>query len=212
MPSHIRSFFPIFQLASKREPAEGASIAERSAATTGFDSAVSRVPTRKAVDMKLGMNTFFISMLDFEEGLRFCQEQEVVAVEVAATGPGAKKYCDVDKLLADQGELDRWLDMYAAHGLEIYSFAGHGTPWCPTAASRRSILASFARRASLWNGSAARGWRWWPVCPRAPRAIACRSGSSTPICLSCATPSSGSGSSGCCPSGENMPRSRLITG
>ena len=28
--------------------------------------------------MKLGMNTFFISMLDFEDGLRFCQEQGVV--------------------------------------------------------------------------------------------------------------------------------------
>ena len=92
--------------------------------------------------MKLGMNTFFISMLDFEEGLRFCQEQEVVAVEVAATGPGAKKYCDVDKLLADQGELDRWLDMYAAHGLEIYSFAGHGTPLVP----ERRIAKEYSRQ------------------------------------------------------------------
>ena len=55
--------------------------------------------------MKLGMNTFFINMFDFEEGLQFCQEQGVQAVEVAAGGPGAVKYCDVDRLLADQGEL-----------------------------------------------------------------------------------------------------------
>ena len=81
--------------------------------------------------MKLGMNTFFINMLDFEEGLQFCQEQGVQAVEVAAVGPAARQYCDVDRLLADQGELERWLDIYAAHGLEIYSFAGHGTPLVP---------------------------------------------------------------------------------
>ena len=81
--------------------------------------------------MKLGMNTFFINMFDFEEGLQFCQEQGVQAVEVAAGGPGAVKYCDVDRLLADQGELERWLDIYAGYGLEIYSFAGHGTPLVP---------------------------------------------------------------------------------
>ena len=100
------------------------------------------VSMRKAVDMKLGMNTFFISMLDFEEGLQFCQEQGVQAVEVAAVGPAARTYCDVDRLLADRGELERWLDIYAAHGLEIYSFAGHGTPLVPD----RRIAQEYSRQ------------------------------------------------------------------
>ena len=81
--------------------------------------------------MKLGINTHFIMKFGFEEGLKFCQDFELKAVEIAAMGGGANKYCDVDKLLADQGELDRWLDAYASHGLEIYSFAGHGTPLFP---------------------------------------------------------------------------------
>ncbi len=92
--------------------------------------------------MKLGMNTFFISMLDFEEGLQFCQEQGVQAVEVAAIGPAAKQYCDIDRLLVNQGELERWLNIYAAHGLEIYSFAGHGTPLVPD----RRIAKEYSRQ------------------------------------------------------------------
>ncbi len=80
--------------------------------------------------MKLGINTHFIMKFGFLEGLKFCQDLGLEAVEVAATGP-AKKFCDVDKFLADKGELQRWLDIYASHGLEIYSFSGHGTPLVP---------------------------------------------------------------------------------
>ena len=81
--------------------------------------------------MKLGVNTHFIMKFEFEDGLKFCQELELKAVEMAAMGPSAKKYCDVGKLLADEGERQRWQDIYADHGLEIYSFSGHGTPLVP---------------------------------------------------------------------------------
>ena len=81
--------------------------------------------------MKLGVNTHFIMNFGFEEGLKFCQDHKLKAMEVAATGPSAKKYCDVEKLLGDKGEQKRWLDIYANHGLEIYSFSGHGTPLLP---------------------------------------------------------------------------------
>ena len=92
--------------------------------------------------MKLGINTHFIMKFEREEGLRFCQAIGVSAVEVGATGPTAKRYCDVDKLLADRGELDRWLDAYASHGLELYSFSGHGAPLAPDA----EIAAEYSRQ------------------------------------------------------------------
>ena len=92
--------------------------------------------------MKLGVNTHFIMKFSLEEGLEFCRDLEVKLVEVAAMGPSAKKYCDVGKLLADQGELERWMDMYASYGLEIYSFSGHGTPLVPD----QRIASEFSRQ------------------------------------------------------------------
>ena len=42
--------------------------------------------------MKLGINTHFIMKFGFEEGLKFCQDFELKAVEIAAMGGGANKY------------------------------------------------------------------------------------------------------------------------
>ena len=80
--------------------------------------------------MKLGINTGFLMKFDFEQGLKWCQDHGVVAAEVSATGD-PRPFCDVEKLLADQGELDRWLKAYASHGIELYSFSGHGAPLTP---------------------------------------------------------------------------------
>ena len=92
--------------------------------------------------MKLGANTHFIMKFGFEEGLKFCQDNEVKLIELAAMGPSAKKYGDVEKLLADDGERRRWLDIYASHGLEIYSFSGHGTPLVP----HKPIVAQYSHQ------------------------------------------------------------------
>jgi len=81
--------------------------------------------------VKLGVNTHFIMKFEFEDGLKFCQEQGMNAMEVAAGGQAAKEYCDLDKLLADDGELSRWRDAYAAHDLEIVSLSCHGAPLTP---------------------------------------------------------------------------------
>ena len=53
--------------------------------------------------MKLGVNTHFIMKFPFEEGLEFCQAIGVKAMELAAMGPNAGKYCDVERLLNDDG-------------------------------------------------------------------------------------------------------------
>ena len=63
--------------------------------------------------MYLGINTHFIMKFDFEDGLQFAQDLGLKGMEVAAGGQAAKEYCDLDKLLADEGERHRWLDAFA---------------------------------------------------------------------------------------------------
>ena len=92
--------------------------------------------------MKLGINTFFIMKFGFEAGLKFCQDLGVKAVEVNATETGVTRYCDVNTLVANEGERQRWLDIYASHGLEIYSFAAHGAPLSPD----KEVAAEYSRQ------------------------------------------------------------------
>ena len=81
--------------------------------------------------MYLGINTHFIMRFGFEEGLKFCRDIGTKGMEVAAGGQAAKEYCDLDKLLADDGELQRWLDAFAQHDLEVVSLSCHGAPLMP---------------------------------------------------------------------------------
>ncbi|MBC7810835.1 MAG: hypothetical protein H7175_06800, partial [Burkholderiales bacterium] len=92
--------------------------------------------------VKLGINTHFIMKFERDAGLDFCQKIGVKALEVAATGPSAKRYCDVERLLADADERKRWLELYANRGLEIYSFSGHGTPLVPD----KRVAAEYSRQ------------------------------------------------------------------
>jgi len=99
--------------------------------------------------MKLGVNTHFIMKFEFEEGLKFCQLIGVTAMELAAMGPSARKYCDVEKLLADDGERRRWQDIYASHGLEIYSFSGHSAPLVPDKQVAAQFSSQFRQACAL---------------------------------------------------------------
>ncbi len=81
--------------------------------------------------MYLGINTHFIMCFDFEQGLKFAQELGLKGMEVAAGGQAAKEYCDLDKLLGDDGELRRWQETYAKYGLDIVSLSCHGSPLMP---------------------------------------------------------------------------------
>ena len=81
--------------------------------------------------MKLGINTLFILLFDFEEGLRFSRDQGAEMIEVACIGGAAEKYCDPDKLIADSGELNRWLDTLKEYGFEISALSHHGEPLSP---------------------------------------------------------------------------------
>ena len=69
--------------------------------------------------MKLGINSLFLSGFDFEDGLRLSHQLGAQAIEIATLGEPSRRYCDPDKLLADRGELARWLGTIGEHGLEI---------------------------------------------------------------------------------------------
>ena len=82
--------------------------------------------------MKLGINTCFIMTFDFEEGLKFSADLGMNVAEVAVCGIAFNnKYCELDKLTSDEGELHRWQDTYARHGIEVVSLAAHGAPLTP---------------------------------------------------------------------------------
>ena len=81
--------------------------------------------------MKLGINTGFIMKFDFDEGLQYAANLGLHLAEVGACGIAAKKFCDIEKLLADDGERQQWLDSYAKYDIEIVSLSAHGAPLTP---------------------------------------------------------------------------------
>ena len=81
--------------------------------------------------MKLGVISQNIMQFEFEEGLQYAEDLGFRAVEVGIAGLWGRKYCDVDKLLADKGEMERWHDAFARHGLEISAMGAHGSPLMP---------------------------------------------------------------------------------
>lgn len=101
--------------------------------------------------MKLGINTGFIMKFEFEEGLRFSRDIGVTAVEVGTMSPAAKKYCDLDTLLGDRGELNRWLDIYSSYGMEIYSFSAHGEPLTPDRKAAEEYSLKFRKTCELMS-------------------------------------------------------------
>ena len=91
----------------------------------------------------------FIMRFDFEDGLKFASGLGCKGMEVAAGGQAAKEYCDLDKLLADKGELNRWKDAYASHNLEITSLSCHGSPLMPEASIGTEYKRQFRQACEL---------------------------------------------------------------
>jgi sugar phosphate isomerase/epimerase len=81
--------------------------------------------------MKLGVISQNLMQFQFEEGLQYAQNLGCTAVEVGALGLWGRGYCNVEKLVADPGEVRRWLDAFARHELEVSALGGHGAPLMP---------------------------------------------------------------------------------
>ena len=69
--------------------------------------------------MKLGVISQNFMQYGFEEGLAKARSLGFRAMEVGACGLWGTGFYDRKKLLSDQGEIDRWLDSFASHELEI---------------------------------------------------------------------------------------------
>ena len=67
--------------------------------------------------MKLGVISQNLEQFEFEDGLRYARDMGFQAVEVGACGLWGRGYCDVEKLLADKGEIERWKDTFARYDL-----------------------------------------------------------------------------------------------
>lgn len=81
--------------------------------------------------MKLGVISQNLMQFEFEGGLQYAQNLGLSAVEVGALGLWGRGYCNVEKLVADRGEIRRWLDAFARYDLEISALGGHGAPLMP---------------------------------------------------------------------------------
>jgi len=82
--------------------------------------------------MKIGINTAFIMTFDVEAGLQFCTDlgirvAKVPTCEIAFNN----KFCQLDRVLSNEGELHRWQDTYARHGIKVVSLSAHGAPLTP---------------------------------------------------------------------------------
>ena len=99
--------------------------------------------------MKLGVISANLMLYEFEEGLQYAQDLGLQAVETGGIGLWPGRYCDLDKLLADQGEVDRWLDAYARHGLEISALGAHGALLIPDKEAARKYSQGFRRQCKL---------------------------------------------------------------
>ena len=103
--------------------------------------------------MKLGINSLFILPFEFEEGLKFARDLGAEMIEIATLGEPSRKYCDPEKLLADKGHLDRWLDALKEHGLEISAITAHGSPLSPDREAEKAWLLKFRQVCKLAEAS-----------------------------------------------------------
>ena len=99
--------------------------------------------------MKLGINSLFILPFEFEEGLRLSSELGAKMIELGTAGEPSRKYCDYEKLLADQGERQRWLDTLKKYDLEISALTAHGAMLSPDKAVTADYMDRFQKVCKL---------------------------------------------------------------
>lgn len=99
--------------------------------------------------MKLGVISQNLEQFDFEDGLRYARDKGFQAVEVGACGLWGRGYCDTERLLADPGEIQRWLDTFARYDLEISALGGHGAPLLPDKQTAETYSREFRQTCEL---------------------------------------------------------------
>ena len=100
--------------------------------------------------MKLGVIMSNLMIVDdFEGALQYGQDLGLEAVEVGGIGLWSDKFCPVHDLIKDQGEVDRWVDAFNRHGLEISALGGHGAPLTPNKTVAKTYSDGFKAQCKL---------------------------------------------------------------
>ena len=102
--------------------------------------------------MKLGVISANLMNYEFEEGLQHAQDLGLKAIETGGIGlwePVGAKYCPIDKLLADRGEIRRWLEAHERYGLEISALGAHGAPLIPDKEGAKKYSLDFRKQCKL---------------------------------------------------------------
>ena len=102
--------------------------------------------------MKLGVISANLMNYEFEDGLRHARELGLQAIETGGIGlwePSGVRYCPVDKLLADRGEIRRWLETHERYGLEISALGAHGAPLIPDKDGAQKYSEDFRKQCKL---------------------------------------------------------------
>ncbi len=101
--------------------------------------------------MKLGVNSYFLHFLEFEDGLRFAKDHGAQAIEVALLGEPSLKYCDMEKLLADR---DAHRARWRARSPDSEPLYAAGSTRWPRKWSRR--IPTISKRSVAWRKQRAR--------------------------------------------------------
>lgn len=125
--------------------------------------------------MKLGIHTAFLSQFAFAEGLRFAQELGAESVEIGAVGSSRSIYCDLDSLLGNKGELNRWQQSLKQNNLQVSALAVHGEPLSPNKEFALEYTNKFKKACKL---AAATGIRCLTTNAGLPE---CEPGGNTPV-------------------------------
>ncbi len=81
--------------------------------------------------MKLGVFTVLFSNKPFEQTLSYLSNLGVQAVEIGTGGYPGKAHCNVDSLLSDNNECNKFTDTVKKYNLEISALSCHGNPVHP---------------------------------------------------------------------------------
>lgn len=100
--------------------------------------------------MKIGVVSNALLQFSFEEGLDVVKAMGLERIEIACAGYHRnRRFGDPRALLADESDLERWLDAYRSRGLEISALAVHGPALSPNRAVAKAYADELRQAAEL---------------------------------------------------------------
>lgn len=99
--------------------------------------------------MKLGVFTVLLVHKPLEEAMDYIVAKGLNTVEIGTGGYPGNAHCNVDELLADQGKLKAYINVFESRGLEISALSCHGNPLHPQKQIAKSYHDDFMKTLEL---------------------------------------------------------------